>query len=186
MPVLTVTEDALIAAIKGALGQNVKTVDSLPGNWDANMLSRLIVNAPAAYVAFLGGSAPGTSDTLAALSSLWGVYAVTTDPSGQATRRRGGPVSIGAYEILQRVVPTLHNLTITDVGTLAFTGIDNLFTGTLAKQNLTIYEAQFKLPLTFENEVVTALDDFITFHADYDFAPPDGQIDAADQVTLDQ
>lgn len=31
-----------------------------------------------------------------------------------------------------------------------------------------------------------ALASFITFHADYDLAPPDGQIDATDEITLEQ
>jgi phage gp37-like protein len=185
---ITTTETALIELIKSALGNKVKTVASLPGDWDANMLQRLIVIAPAVYVSFLGGPAISRDGDDAGLNSRWGIYAVTTDPSGHAARRLGSQIAIGAYEILATVIPAIHNQTVPDIGTLQLSGqIDNLFTGSLAKKNLTIYEAQFSVPLYFDSALdLNSLDDFVTFDGKYDLNTADDKIDAEDNVTLEQ
>lgn len=182
-PIVTV-ENSLIGLIKAALGARVKGVKSLPGGWDEGMLKRLIVNAPAVYVAFMGGPVIGDRR----IGSRWGVYAVTSDPCGEAARRVGTKRSIGAYEILERVVPAVDEQTIDNIGSFELSGsIDNLFTGTIAKQNLTIYEAQFTIPLQFDRESDwSTLDDFITFHADFDLVPVEGNIDGSMDVDLEQ
>jgi len=186
-PIVTI-ENKLIDLIKTALGAQVKGVASLPGGWDADMLKRLILRAPAVYVAFLGGPVVGPGGSICGISSRWGVYAVTSDPSGQAVRRTGGRGVIGAYEILERAIPAINGQTLDGVGSFELSGsIDNLFSGTLAKQNLTIYEAQFTISLQFEAVPDPgALDDFITFHVDFDLAAPDGEIEGSTDIILEQ
>jgi phage gp37-like protein len=185
MDPINVTENFILNAVRTGLGAKLKTVQSLPGNWDADMLARLIVNSPAVYAAFLGGPVKPTDQPQ--IQARFGIYSVTTNPSGDAARRLGSGRAIGGYEILATIIPLLHGQIVPDVGSLLLTGaIDNLFTGTLAKQNLTIYEAQFSVPMTFDYTDPSALDPagldlFETFHVDYDL---DGKVQASDDIHL--
>jgi phage gp37-like protein len=182
---ITVTEQFLLDKIREIFGRKLKTIASLPGNWDENMLQRLIMSSPACFVTFLGGPVISGDGPITGITSVWGVYAVSTDPAGSTVRNLGRANTLGAYDILGTLVPAVHNQTIPDIGTLQLSGsIDNLFKGSLAKQNLTIYEAQFSLRLYFEEAVDPAtLDDFLTFHADYNINS-DGSSDASDTQSV--
>ena len=185
MGAITAVEDYLIARVKAdALGQKLRAVESLPGVWDAATLSQVLKSMPGVFISFLGGSGGPSGNHTAALESRWTVYAVTGHASGQAARRRGDGREIGAYEILERLVPLLHGHTIPDYGTLKLTDISNLFTDGADFRGVALYGATFTLPLAFPPVLdASALDDFTTFGAAYDLAPPDGKADAEDQVT---
>jgi hypothetical protein len=51
-----------------------------------------------------------------------------------------------------------------------------------------VYGVLFSMPMTMDDgeEVPSDLDDFIRFHADWDQAPADGQLEAQDHVILPQ
>jgi phage gp37-like protein len=167
-------EDKIIEQLTAALtvgGQlKVRQVDSLPGDWDADMLRRLLRMAPAAFVAFMGG--PVTAAHSARLDAQWAVIVVTGHASGEAARRRGDSQEIGAYEILERIVPKLHGFKIEDEGTLNISEISNLYSGTLDKQGVAVYAARFRLLMAMPADLdLTAIDAFVTFDAKYDLAP---------------
>lgn len=180
-------EDDIIAVVKAAIGNKLRTVDSLPGDWDADMLRRLLLSAPAVYVAFLGGPKIKEADAVVGIDGRWSLFAITGHASGNAARRRGDGREIGAYEIIERLVPRLHNRTVPDVGTMTLRDVENLYSGTIDNRGVALYSAVFTLPVYFP-EVLdeTTLDIFATFHADWDHAPPDGQTDASDTVILPQ
>lgn len=167
-------EDKLIAEIKAALtvgGQlKVRQVESLPGDWDADMLKRLLRLAPGVFVAFMGG--PVNAGHAAQLDAQWAVIAITAHASGEAARRRGDSQEIGAYEILETLIPRLHGLKIAAEGTLNIVDVANLYSGQLDKQGVAVYAARFKilmaLPLSLDE---ATLDAFETFDAKYDRAP---------------
>lgn len=178
-------EDYLINRIKAAFNGRLKAVESLPADWDSDTFKRLLRMAPGAFVVF-GGGAHADRNTGASIDGRFSVIAVTAHASGELVRRRGDSREIGAYEIVEIAVPLLHEHTIPDVGMLKLTGVDNLFTGELDRQGAAVYAATFSLPITFAPTLDPAtLDDFLTFHADYDLAPTDTAIDATDTVTLE-
>lgn len=163
------TEDALIAKIKALLGNAVRTVESLPGDWDDDMLKRLLRLVPGVFVAFAGGGPRSGGSNLASLDGQWIVYVVTGHASGEAARRRGDGVQVGAYELIERLAPALHLFVVPGVGTLRFARVENLYTGMVDRQGIAVYALTFQLDMTFSDAVDEAsLDDFQTFDAQYD------------------
>lgn len=184
-PLITVEND-LVETLTAAVAGTKLRVDSLPGDWDDEMLNRLQRMAPCVLVAFAGGgpASPGAGFE-ARIDSQWLVYVVTAHPSGEAARRRGNAQGVGAYEILSRlVIPVLHNHVVPGVGSLALGPVQNLYTGAVDGKGLAVYAAAFQLPLGFPVPLdADGLDDFATFAAQFDI-PPTGSSDAADVVTL--
>lgn len=184
---ITATEDALIARIKAILGAKLRAVDSLPGDWDADMLKRLLLTAPAVYVAFAGGPPSAGADAVAGIDGRWIVFAVTANASGNAARRRGDGKVIGAYEIISNLVPRLHNHTIAGVGTLVLRNIENLYSGTIDNQGVALYAMTFGIAMNFDAEPDPAdLDAFQTLHVDFDLAQKDGEIEGSTDIELEQ
>lgn len=170
-------ENAIIAEIKtvlavGSGASNVRMVDSLPGDWDADMLKRLLRLVPGVFVAFIGGPALAASGETVMIEAHWTVIAATGHASGEAARRRGDAKQIGAYEILEKLLPKLHGFAIADEGSLSFVEVKNLYTGEIDKQGLAVYAAEFKMPMALPSDIdLATLTPFVTFDAKYDFAP---------------
>lgn len=179
-------EQHLVDAIKTRFGARLKGVESLPSDWDSKVVDRMMVLAPCAFVVFAGGPAlAGTNE----IAGRWIVVAVTAHKGSEVARRRGDAREIGAYEIIETVVPLLHDMTIVGTGTLRFVDMANLFNQVDESRGLAIYGAGFDLPMGMEaatDDGADPLDAFITFHAEHDLAPIDGTSEAADTVTLPQ
>lgn len=173
--VITQVEDDLVATLTAAVAGLKLRVQDLPGDWDDDMLRRLLTLAPCVLVAFTGGAPISKGALLPVISGQWAIYAVTSHPSGEAARRRGNAQAIGAYELISRViVPTLHNHTVPGVGTLTMGAVENLFTGMVEKQGLTVYAVGFSLPMSFEvDNNAASLAWFTTLAAQYDVPPFD-------------
>lgn len=184
--IVSLVEDALINRIKARFGNALRKVDSLPGDLDEALLKQILVQAPGVYILFSGGprrNAENSND----IDGKWVIFAITGHASGQAARRRGDALMIGAYQIISIICGSLSGYVVDDVGTLELVNVQNLFNGAIDRQGCSIYAATFNLPMSFTPVLDPALlDDFVTFHADYDFAPQDGVNDATDQVTLEQ
>ncbi|MCU0919019.1 MAG: DUF1834 family protein [Burkholderiaceae bacterium] len=172
MSILAV-EDALITECRAALGARVRGVESLPGDWDDEMLQRLLRAVPGVFVAFSGGARNmGAGAAEASIDSRWTVITVTGHASGEAARRRGDALQAGAYELITILVARLHGLVVAGVGTLSMLDVANLYTGTVDRKGLAVYALTFSLPLTFEltpNPLL--LEAFETFDAQYDVPP---------------
>lgn len=174
-------EDALLEECKAVLGSRVRTVDSLPGDWDDAMLTRLASFVPAVYVAFNGGERQASQGQLEArIDGRWSLIVVTGHASGQAARRRGDAVQAGAYELLAVLVPRLHGFTVPNEGTLTFVNIVNLYSGSVDSQGLAVYVATFSVPMTLGNPLdESTLDDFEVFAPRLDVPPRTPQLHAA-------
>lgn len=176
-------EDAVIERCKSLLGEHVRTVESLPGSWNDDTLKAALRRVPGIYVAWSGGTA--TSGARAGINGRYVVYAVTGHASGQRDRRRGNSREIGAYEILERVVPGLHGYSVAGVGSLQLERVDNLYSDRADQQGVVIYGASFSLNKMMFPPVLDAADlaDFVTFHANHQ--QPDGA-DTETHVTLQE
>lgn len=179
-------EQFFIDTIKARFGARLKGVESLPSDWDSKTVDRMLLLAPGAFVVFAGGPAiAGTSE----INGRWIVVAITSHASGEKARRHGDGREIGAYEIIETVVPLLHDRAVPGIGTLRFGDVANLFDAVGESKGLSIYGAGFNLPMALEAATpdgADPLDAFITFHAEHDLAPIDGASEAADTVTLPQ
>lgn len=195
------TEAFLIAQCKALLGTHVRDVQSLPGDWDDEMLKRFAKAVPGVYVAFVGGERmEGGGGTEARIDSRWVLYVCTGHPTEEA-RRLGDAMQIGGYTLIKLLVPMLASLTMAGVGSFSLVNVQNLFTGSIERQALTVYAIVLSLPMTFELVQADALlAPFVTFDAQYDVPPftqaqhtqwlqeiyTAGSPDARDTVTLPQ
>jgi len=180
-------EDYLIAEIKKLFGRRLKAVDSLPGDWDSDMLKRLIISAPAVYLAFTGGPRIKEQDTIVGINGRWSFFVITAHASGAAARRRGDSVQIGAYEIISLLAPHFDRLTVPDVGTLELERVENLYSGTIDTKGVSLYACLFTLPTYFDDiPDLSVLDNFEEFHGDWDLEPSDGVLEAQTDINLPQ
>lgn len=178
---ILLVENSLIAEAEACLGNKVRTVDSLPGDWDDAMLTRLAGFVPAVYIAFNGGERQaGAGQVEARIDGRWSVIVVTGHASGQAARRRGDGMQAGAYELLNILVPRLHGHVVPEVGTLSFVSIINLYSGSVDSQGLAVYVATFAVPMCLGLPAdASALEDFETFAPQLDVPPHSPQLHTA-------
>lgn len=171
MPILAI-EDALIDTIKASLGTKVRGVESLPGDWDDEMLKRMLGFVPGVFVAFTGGPRTGSAGAAeATIDGKWLVYICTGHASGQASRRRGDAQQVGAYELIEQLAPLLDSLKVPNVGSFSLLDVSNLYTGSIDRQGIAIYAMTLSIPMTFSVAPDGALASFETFHAQYDVPP---------------
>lgn len=187
MPTLLASiEDAVIARIKTALTTSVRIVEDAPATWSKDMALRAMKALPAVYVAFTGGPTPNNGATLATINAGISVLVATGHASGHREQRRGDTHQIGAYELMETLVPLLHEFE-TDGGTLQFDGVHPVDVAQWDMEGLMLWEIGFALPrLAFTAKDDGTLEPFRIFHADYDVAPADGTFEASDDVTLPQ
>lgn len=141
-------EDAIIARCQQVAGEHVKAVEDLPGRWDDKTLRAALRQVPGIYVTW-GGARGEAKASQATATSRYVVYVVTGHASGQRERRRGNVRQVGAYELLERVVPAVHGLTVEGVGSLALETIDNLYSEKFDKEGVVIYGVAYRLTLQF-------------------------------------
>lgn len=137
-------EDAIVDRVADVLGNTVKKVETLPGPWDEQALNLALRQAPGVYVYWDGGG-PGRNSRRPYLNSVYRVYIVTGHASGERERRRGAAHQIGAYEILEQVVPALHGFSVADAGSLEFGRVAVLAPVSSQKKGIAVYEAEFSL-----------------------------------------
>ena len=159
-------EDAIVAAVKEALGETVQTVETLPGPWDQDALTLAFRRMPGVWVYFDGGS-PGKGR--GRLNGQFMAYAVTAHASGGRERQRGNSRQIGAYEIIERVVPSLDQHSAGDLGTLRFGGLRVLTPASAQRKGVAVYEMAFGLEMAFPAPRDTAdLADFKIYSATHE------------------
>ncbi|WP_368565494.1 phage protein Gp37 [Pseudoxanthomonas sp. UTMC 1351] len=179
-------EQAFIDIAKARFGTHLRTVESLPADWDSETFKRILRLAPGLFVVFGGGAAMDQSTDI---RSQWVLLAVTAHASGERARRHGDSREIGAYEIIETAVPLFHDRQVPGVGLIRFEAIENLFTAAIEEQGAAIYGARFSLPMTITAPPpggTDPLDAFLTFNSTLDAAPADGRPEAEDVVVLPQ
>jgi phage gp37-like protein len=173
--VIGTIEDAIIAKLTTAFAGRVREVDHKPAKLDADELLRILTQAPAAYVAFLGWQR--TDRPSGVTLGSWGVYLIAANASGERARRRGDANFIGAYEMaiaaaaaLERWVPAGA------AGPVQVMSCENLFGAAFEKAGRTVYGLVLDLPMALDDVLTTgSLDNFITFNGDWDI-PPFGDV----------
>lgn len=163
-------EDAILDALREAFETDdgrrpINSFEVLPGTWNADLLKEVAAKAPALFVHWDGGATRRLDQP--AITSRYFVYAVARTAAGRRARQTGGPLSIGAYEMLEIAVPVIHELN-TDFGTLELERIDNVYSGSASGRGLSIYAAEFRMPTLFPASRaadVPGMDDFLLYAA---------------------
>ncbi|WP_158704663.1 phage protein Gp37 [Ectopseudomonas mendocina] len=178
---LSAIEDAIAERCHKVAGAYVSTIQELPGAWDDSSLAEILSDLPGIYINWSGGAAAAGSRAL--LDSQYGVYIVTGQNSNERVRRRGDASMVGAYQLLERVVPGLHGLSIEGIGTLQLERLENLYSAQAEQHGVAIYGAFFVLnKLLFPAALSSAgLADFTHYHSNSKV--PDGP-DSETHLTL--
>jgi len=174
------TTQQIINLIKAsALKTKLRDVDELPGRLTDEVLNRWMTTTPSIYVAFVGGREAGDFNN-ATFNASWVVY-VVTDPKNDER-------VLGPDDILNVVVPALHGETITDVGTIRASRIDNLFSINKDKKGARVHAVTLTIPnFAFEYTMdLNALSNFETYHAEHSMAPGEDEPAAIDNETIPQ
>jgi len=172
---------AIVAAVKTALPA-VIDCESHGGRFTPEDLKRIAQRTPAIRVGCLGirsmeSDGAGSFDVIV----VWGIFVITADKP-QLPRDAGALTLVAA--IVQLVPDNIWNDTAS--GYPENSRADNLYSGQLESVGVALWAITWQQKITLGGTDAGALDDFITFNATYDLAPPDGQTDAQDSVTLEQ
>jgi phage gp37-like protein len=164
MGIIATIEDAILAVGTAALGNTVRKIETVPGGWTMATLTRALQFAPGVYVAF-HGAVPGASEGY--YNGRFTVYMVSKGAS-EEDRRRGNNRIIGAYEMLERMLPPLSVLTVQDIGSPMVTGIENLFRDAMFELGGTVYSINLTMPnMPFDYRLdESGLANFVLFHAE--------------------
>lgn len=181
-------EDAIIARLDVAFAGRLREVDHKPAKFDAEELLRILSQAPAIYVAFLGWQR--TERLPGSVKATFGAYLVAANASGERARRRGDPATIGAYEMAVLTAATLDRwVPAGAAGPIEVQSCENLYATAFEKAGRTVYGLVCDVPVQIQDAwgvpqidagdatgaPPVTLDNFITFHADQDI-PPFGNV----------
>lgn len=161
---ITEIEAALLNLARQTLGDTVRQYGSIPGGWTNEILSRALQFAPGVYVGFTGG---GGAEIGQGTALRFAVYIVNKGPV-EESRRRG---TIGAYQMIERLIPGYSELEIPDIGSVRVGSIENLFRDLMYEMGGTVYSLSIEVPRVVFPIATGDLADFQTFHADYDVEP---------------
>ena len=174
------TTDALVKLVTDTFPKDIlKEVDKLPGRLNDEMLNRFMTTQPSVYFAFVGGRS-STQSHDARIDANWVAYVVTG--------REDDPRVPGPDNIMDVLIPLIHNHTITDVGTLICNRIDNLFSIGKDKKGARVHAITFSIPnFSFDYQVdLTKLNNFVTYYADHSMAVGNDEPKAEDTIVLPQ
>ena len=140
--VIAALEESILECARQTLGNTVRVFETLPGGWNGDGLRRALQHAPGVYVALSSmtrGTKPGCQHARLA------VFVVSGGVSG-SDRRRGTGRTIGAYQIVERLLPLLEGRLIPYLGLLQVSGVDNLFRDELFDLGGAVYAIGLDLP----------------------------------------
>lgn len=196
-------EDAIIKTIldaqgDGGLGYKLKTVKTYGGEF-ADSIDEAVKNFPAALVIFSGAqpSPNGGTQSRTRMIAKFGVICGAKNLRSEEASRHGDANNPGSYKIVYDICRLLHKKRLgLAIAPFQITAIDPLYNDKSNKQLASVYgvEIQTEFDLIEFFADAADLDDFKTFHSDWDI-PPHGNVetplpaddtaDATDHVTLE-
>jgi len=182
MGIISGVEDSILAVVNATLPGVLNTTGPLPGVWSLELLKLLLQKAPGVYVSFNGGELVMSNNCL--LNARFDVYVVTLGANA-VTRLRGAGNIIGAYTIIEALIPALNAYTIAGAGSLRGKSVTNLFSNVLLESGGAVYGLQFELPRLPLDAVLdsAALANFLILNIDSSLTTP-GADDFTTTITL--
>lgn len=173
-------EADIIATIKQTIGQKIREVTSHPGHWGADTIKHMVAQAPSVYIGFSSGNYESFGGDV--LKGKWHVYLVANSLNGQHTR---GQRALNVYQMLQALLPALHELDLKQTDVLRFQQVKNLFSFAEGKRGVCCYEMIFDLKMQWPDLLEQGdLDDWLSYNAKhFDVEDPEHLL-AEDTVTI--
>ncbi|MFQ1013660.1 DUF1834 family protein [Avibacterium paragallinarum] len=176
MSVIAETSNALIARVRELCGDYLKEIAEHPGQWDEASIRRIVRNPPAVYVAWLGQMPNPRPYTVTA---RWGIFVVCDVLNG---RRKD---SVGIYQVVETLTAGIDKSQIAPSGLFELQSVQNLWSDTQSGMGVAVYGMYFNavqpLPTEFDD---SSLDDFITYHHQFNQSQDDQVIDDKTQLTI--
>lgn len=176
---ITEQEAELQARVRGVLGDRVKTIEGLPGNWDIEAVRALLPRCPAVFTQLVGMTPARTTGHWQA---RWSLYILTGHAQGGLARREGDIRQAGLYALIEMLLVGLDGWVSTN-GTVKVTQTDNLWTPALEKQGMALVGLTLLAPMEMtETNMETLL---TSLRLQYDLSL-DARIEAEDNVEIEQ
>lgn len=198
---ITAIEQAVLARLKAAepvLGYRWQTRETYPADWDAFLKEKRQVNPPGVWFGYAGGRTLGEEAINGGshgtrIELTFGIVVIAKHVGNEQMRRHGNEAQnvVGAYQLILDCIALLDGQDLElDIDKLKFGQLRLVRpTGALTEMKAAMYAAQvttsFIVPRLPADLSAGGLDDFLTFHADWDI-PPHGNTDASDTVELEQ
>lgn len=168
----------------GVLGYRYRTLETYPEDWDEYLKDKGPIHAPGAWVTFAGWRRRDESrDERPLVELMFGLVVLAENARGETATRHGGPQAAaepGSYRLIEDAAALLMDNSLgLDIGGLAIGGlrfVRKLPALRERKVSMLALELSTEVYLTCE-QFGSALDEFATFHVNWDI-PPFGGIDA--------
>ena len=169
---IALAESDLVNQTKELVSGRAK-VETLPGQFNEQIMAQMLTHAPAVYWSFMGGRR--AQNRSRAIKVNWFAYIVTAHASGQQARRLGSKTQIGGYELTELV--TGNNFETTS-GQLQLEAVENLYSGSFNKKGRLVYLIRYSVLMTFDRASIGfEPGEFLKFRNDMD-VNNDGHADA--------
>lgn len=187
-------ENAIIARLKtasdtGVLGYKYKTLESYGGQFaDDERLNKLI-NFPAAYVVYLGSRPAAERGPYDEQVATFAVIVASTNVRNEVATRHGSdaPGDVGTYQMFLDAQGLLKRQDFgLPISGLSLGPVRTLFSGVIENRRASVFAVEFSTTYDDAADIdaaVEGLDDFTTFHVNWD-VPPLGNV-APDNVLPD-
>lgn len=166
MAVIATVEDTMTAAAQQALGTGFK-VETVPAGITAEEWGQRLRSGTAVYIAWTGGGV-GTWRGTPRILGEFSAYVISESAGKEVIRRRGNPDRLGAYLMIEYLVPAIHDLAVDGIGTLQLDRIDNLYSEQFDKLGIAVYQLAFNIPIEFGPVAQSTLSDFLRFNPQFD------------------
>jgi phage gp37-like protein len=192
--IIAAIENAVLARLQAgeaAIGYQWLTRETYPADWDAFLKEKSIVRDPGVWFGYAGGSVDKHQEMLtlgkgARVQLTFGITVIARHQGNEQARRHGTEAQgqVGAYQLMLDCVSLLQWQSLgLDIMPLEFGALRLVRpAGALTQLKAAMYAAQvttsFALPMLPDDLGAGDLDNFETFHANWDI-PPFGGIDAA-------
>jgi phage gp37-like protein len=197
---ISAIENAIIARIAAAqaapapngLGYTLKKLATYGGEF-SDGVERIVTDFPAVLLAFGGAQPVKTVGTITQLKGTFSLICCATSLRNEKAARHGKDGKIGTYQIFTDMLALLTGQTLgLDITPLTPSGIRPLMNDKAGTQLASIYGLDFETTFSVEAKAPTGLDDFETFHGDWDITThgnvtpplPTAEADARDHLTL--
>lgn len=189
-----------LASDQDVLGYRYRTLESYPEEFDAYLKNTLKSGTafPAAWVVFGGWRRPVDEGRTLQAEAVFMVVVAAKNLRNERSQRHGASAAeVGSYQLLQDAAALIHGQRLgLDIGGLQLGPCRSVRpTETIRENQLSVFALEFStlLPIEVGAGFTGAIDDFATFHANWDvppFAeipaiPADDQADATDHLQLE-
>lgn len=180
---ISTIENAMIARIQAAmdapegtgLGYRLKKLATYGGEF-SDGIDRIVRDFPAVLIAFNGAQLVKEFSHSGKFKATFGVMVAAASLRNEKSARHGGIGAVGSYQLITDVLALLSwqrlGLSITP---LAPRTIQPLMNDKAGNQLASVYAIDFETTFDLVPVDSATLDDFATFHADWDI-PPHGNV----------